>query len=264
VELAFFPSLLLELQMLIFASAGAPLTVCKTSVAVLEPPHLLMTWLLARQFQHPLLTACSIGAWKTCTVMLSSTSAYTPSEYELFHALRCAAVEGQQGLVITLLSKGAGHAWSLATLAYSMTSSAKGLAGNSSQMQEQREIIRVTWEEVRSITGSETVRLAQSHMAAYHPFICAARKGHLHVCKLLFQQGVYGKTLCRALWEAASGGHLAVVQWLLAEVPGKVQQARVEALRHAAGNHHVQVRPLCCSRVDVSEHWRLLVHHDIL
>jgi hypothetical protein len=90
-----------HLQHLIFASAAAPLTICKASAAVAQEASLIATWLLAKN-QHPLQTAVQIQLWDVCSNLFSMHQ-YIPDAKELRCCLIDSARKGATAVVATLL-----------------------------------------------------------------------------------------------------------------------------------------------------------------
>jgi hypothetical protein len=108
-----------------------------------------------------------------------------------------------------------------------MTKMVAGFLGRPANARAQH-IIKAAWKEVRHVTGCNHINV--DFVQDSHPLVMAAANGHADICKLLYQQGVYWRTLCKAFREAAAAGHLAVVEWVVYEVPRKVEQAQSEAV----------------------------------
>jgi hypothetical protein len=63
--------LLEELQAYIFALAGAPLTTCKASAAILRDAYMTATWLLSCKKPLPLWLACRCQQWGPALQLLN-------------------------------------------------------------------------------------------------------------------------------------------------------------------------------------------------
>jgi ankyrin repeat protein len=244
-----FQTLPVDLQQWVFARAGAPFNTGKAAAAVAKDASLLAVWLTA-SVQHPLLTASQLKAWDTCTALLSSSSSYLPSEYDLFHATVYASEAGQLELVHSLISRGAWQAW-----LWGETDAHLSLPVDDHYLNNS------IWDRLKHITSAKEIDEARAVVRLRHPLVGAAANGHLEVCRLLLAKGVHARAARKALLAAAKYGHLPVVRLLLLEVPdtGTVPCVGCNPIEFAAeGGHLAVVQLLVQQGVDIeAAQWAL-------
>jgi hypothetical protein len=252
-----------HLQHHIFASAAAPLTICKASAAITSDVSLVAIWLLNKHDQ-PLWIAAKHQLWDVCSRLLG-THQYRPNPRELCNAVNRVACKGNATVVSSLLQLCCKEHHQLCdmcqSLQYALIDATVGQHTQVVSLLAQHPAITTQGarEAVCVAAGSGYLEVLQALITTRpdasgcaqmrSPLYDAAQQGQVEAMQLLLHHGADLHNATGSPWSsvaaempfkgAAMSGRLEAVRWFHEQ--GMTEGEVGEALVAAASGGHVPV-----------------------